>query len=333
MPSNSAQLLERPELYSDPTFHKSPEDGMNIVNIVSSDAASTANMRKGGRIDSINELVEESYEVFEDEAGDDFEAQEKTYEQTQKMLANLQRGPKPFSMGQMRPISAKTNFSHGSNLMQFPLQFSGGALVQGKSTQKMRTSLRSAKMRAIEEFYHYDGTNVKKRSRHISVGRPPKAAQKDRLQISDVSSILGNQSNLSKPDFAVSSFRPIKIVPENLPSQLLLKQSGIKDRKSLFQMIDSNFKDLPHMERTSSMGRFRGQPVVGQQINEAYANEANIQSQIFFYNNSVLNKVVDNLGLKGKRVENLLVRDEANIKNTLYPPANIVDVYSPPKNF
>lgn len=72
---------------------------------------------------------------------------------------------------------------------------------------------------------------------------------------------------------------------------------------------------------------------MGQQINEAYANEANIQSQIFFYNNSVLNKVVDNLGLKGKRVENLLMRDEAKIKNTLYPPANIAEIYSPPKNF
>lgn len=56
---------------------------MNIVNIVSSNATSTANPRKGGRIDSINELVEErSYEVFEDEGGDDFEEQEKTYEQT-----------------------------------------------------------------------------------------------------------------------------------------------------------------------------------------------------------------------------------------------------------
>jgi len=55
---------------------------MNIVNIVSSDATSTGNLRRGGRIDSINELVEESYEVFEDEGGDDFEEQEKTYEQT-----------------------------------------------------------------------------------------------------------------------------------------------------------------------------------------------------------------------------------------------------------
>lgn len=82
MPSNSAGLLEQQELYSDPTFHKSPEDGMNIVNIVSSDATSTGNLRRGGRIDSINELVEESYEVFEDEGGDDFEEQEKTYEQT-----------------------------------------------------------------------------------------------------------------------------------------------------------------------------------------------------------------------------------------------------------
>lgn len=202
---------------------------MNIVNIVSSEAASTANLRKA-RIDSINELVEESYDVLEDEAGDDFEAQEKSYEQTQKMLSNLQRGPKPFNLAHMRPISAKTNFSHGSNIMQFPLQFSGGALVQGRSTQKMRTSLRSAKMRAIEEVYHYDGTSVtKKRPRHMSVGRPPKA-KKDRLQISDVSSILGNQSNFTKADYGASSFKPIKIVPENLPSQLLLKQSGIKDR-------------------------------------------------------------------------------------------------------
>jgi hypothetical protein len=98
MPSNSAGLLEQPELNSDPTFHKSPEDGMNIVNIVSSDIPSTVNMRKVGRIDSINELVEESYDVLEDEAGDDFEEQEKTYQQTQKMLSNLQRGPRPFNL-------------------------------------------------------------------------------------------------------------------------------------------------------------------------------------------------------------------------------------------
>jgi len=143
---------------------------------------------------------------------------------------------------------------------------------------------------------------------------------------------MDNQSNFVKPDCAANSYKPIKIVPENLPSQLLLKQSGIKDRKSLFQMIDSNFKDLPHLDRTSSVGRFR-HVAAGPQINEAYANEANIQSQIFFYNNSVLNKVVDNLGLKGKRVENLLVRDESKIKNTLYPPANLVDIYSPPKSF
>ena len=99
-------------------------------------------------------------------------------------------------------------------------------------------------------------------------------------------------------------------------------------------MIDSNFKDLPHLDRTSSVGRFRGQPIAGgHHINEVYANEANIQSQIFFYNNSVLNKVVDNLGLKSKKVENLLVRDEAKIKSTLYPPANIAEIYSPPKSF
>ena len=164
----------------------------------------------------------------------------------------------------------------------------------------------------------------------MSVGRPPKVSN-NRLQISDVSSII--ESNFAKPDSA--SYKPIKIVPENLPSQLLLKQSGIKDRKSLFQMIDSNFIDLPHMQSTSSVGRFSRRVAAGPpQINEAYANEANIQSQIFYYNNSVLNKVVDNLGLKGnKRVENLLVRDESKIKNTLYPPANLVDIYSPPKSF
>jgi hypothetical protein len=43
------------------------------------------------------------------------------------------------------------------------------------------------------------------------------------------------------------SFRPIKVVPEDLPSRTFLKETtGVDDGHELFKMIDRNFKNLPN---------------------------------------------------------------------------------------
>ncbi len=76
MASNSAGVLDDREMIpSDPTFHRQADDlaSMNIVNIVSGNVSESSKVPKGAGIGSINELVEESYDVMEDEAGDDFE--------------------------------------------------------------------------------------------------------------------------------------------------------------------------------------------------------------------------------------------------------------------
>ena len=41
-----------------------------------------------------------------------------------------------------------------------------------------------------------------------------------------------------------------------------------------------------------------------------YEKEASIQSSIFYYNNSILNKVVDDMTFKPKKHENPLLRDD-----------------------
>ena len=45
-------------------------------------------------------------------------------------------------------------------------------------------------------------------------------------------------------DIDKASFKPVKVIPENLPSQTFLRETGIEDRSELFKIIDKNFKQL-----------------------------------------------------------------------------------------
>ena len=121
-------------------------------------------------------------------------------------------------------------------------------------------------------------------------------------------------------DLDSTTFKPVKIIPADLPSQTLLRETaGVQDRKTFFKMIDKSFKQLKESTLQNPPKKHVNREELDQVgIKELYDRESTIQKSIFYYNNEVLNKVVNKMVRVPPKHKNPLVREDESQYNA--PP-------------